>query len=86
MLHRVLYGARARAKLTLQTVAERTGLTVAYLSLLENGKRRPSAATLPILGAVLAISNDELMEALAADNDIRARRQKDKPLTRQCAS
>ena len=79
MLHRVLYGARARAKLTLQAVSERTGLTVAYLSMLENGLRRPSAATLPILGAALDVSNDELMDALAADNLMRAKRHKDHP-------
>jgi transcriptional regulator with XRE-family HTH domain len=82
MLHHVLYGARVRAKLTLQNVSERTGLTVSYHSQLENGKRRPSAATLPILGAALAISSEDLMEALAADNVSRTKRQKDPSLMR----
>jgi transcriptional regulator with XRE-family HTH domain len=66
MLHYVLYAARARAKLTLQALSRQTGLTESYLSMLENGKRTPSAETLPILGSALSIPGDDMLIALAA--------------------
>lgn len=44
---------RLQARMTQRTLADRTGLTVNYLSLLENGMRTPSLETLYKIAKVL---------------------------------
>ncbi|GED04288.1 helix-turn-helix domain-containing protein [Bacillus atrophaeus] len=56
---------RLQKKLTQTEVANRTGLTAAYISLLENGKKKnPSPAVIKKLAKVLSISNIEVMKLL----------------------
>lgn len=44
---------RTENNLTLQKLAEDTGLTQAFLSMIENGKRSPSLHTLILLASIL---------------------------------
>lgn len=52
---------RKELNLTQTELAEKTGLTQTYLSMLENGKFEPTAQTIIRLAAVLTISTDELL-------------------------
>jgi transcriptional regulator with XRE-family HTH domain len=48
--------ARERSGLTQEQVAEKTGLSDGYVSLLEADRRQPSAAAIKLLGAALGVS------------------------------
>jgi transcriptional regulator with XRE-family HTH domain len=50
--------ARERSGLTQEQVAEKTGLSDGYVSLLEADRRQPSAAAIKLLGAALGVSED----------------------------
>ena len=53
--------ARARCGFTLEHLAERTGLSKAYLSRLESGERQPSVATLLTMSRVLGVPMSVLL-------------------------
>lgn len=59
-LGRVLRGARARAGLTLQEVAQAAGISTSALSKIENGQVEVKFATLMRLSAALSLSLDNL--------------------------
>jgi DNA-binding XRE family transcriptional regulator len=51
---------REHRRMTLEAVAEAAGLTKAYLSMIEAGKRQPSAAARARIAAALGIGPDDL--------------------------
>lgn len=55
---------REAAKLTLEELAERAGLTPNYIGTIENGKRDPSLSTIVALAKGLAIAPGELFGSL----------------------
>jgi transcriptional regulator with XRE-family HTH domain len=55
--------ARLKKKLTQADLAERTGLSVAYISLLERGARCPPLPTLDLLADALGVRGTSLLEA-----------------------
>jgi transcriptional regulator with XRE-family HTH domain len=60
----VLRGARKRRGLTLREVEEKTGVSNAYLSQVENGKiRQPSPAILHKLSDVYDVSYEDLLDS-----------------------
>ncbi len=56
-----LKAARERASVTQAALADLTGLTVSYLSMLENGKRGPTLDTVDEIAAALEISPRDLL-------------------------
>lgn len=60
----VIRGARTRAGLTLSQVAERTGLSVSYLSQVERDRLAPSVSALKRIGDALEIAAGALMFGL----------------------
>ncbi|MGD0881319.1 MAG: XRE family transcriptional regulator [Acidimicrobiales bacterium] len=56
-----LHAARDRAGLTLEQLAEATGLSKAHLSRLESGERQPSIAALLDLSAALGVQVNSLL-------------------------
>ncbi len=58
-----LKAARAKKKLTQEQLAERAGLSVAYISLLERGARCPPLPTLDALADALGVRATSLLEA-----------------------
>jgi transcriptional regulator with XRE-family HTH domain len=61
---RNLRGLRLAADLPQERVAELTGLTKSYVSLLENGLRSPPLATLAKLASVFNVSPGYLLQEL----------------------
>ena len=55
---------REAQRLTLEKLAERTGLTPHYLSTIETGKRDPSVSTLLSLANGLGVAPGDLLERL----------------------
>lgn len=53
---------RTEQKLTLEGLAERTGLTPPYLSTIETDKRDPSISTLRAIAQGLGVSASDLLE------------------------
>lgn len=51
-----LLATRARRKLSQQTIAKKTGLSVSYVSMLERGQRTPPLETLAALAKALGVS------------------------------
>ena len=61
---------RERRGLTLQEVADRSGLSRSYISEIENGKKQPSIKALEALTAALNVSLDALMPEGDTDGTI----------------
>jgi transcriptional regulator with XRE-family HTH domain len=55
--------ARLKKKLTQEQLAAKTGLSVAYISLLERGARCPPLPTLDTLADALGVRGTSLLEA-----------------------
>jgi transcriptional regulator with XRE-family HTH domain len=55
---------REAAKLTLEELAERAGLTPNYIGTIENGKRDPSLSTIVALARGLSVASGELFGSL----------------------
>ncbi len=51
-----LRATRAHRKLSQETVASRTGISVSYVSMLERGERSPPLETLDALAKAIAVS------------------------------
>ncbi|MBB2911073.1 transcriptional regulator with XRE-family HTH domain [Streptosporangium becharense] len=62
LVARRLQALRTRSGMTLNALAERTGLSAPYLSRLEKGERQPSVGTLLQLARVYGVSVGELVE------------------------
>jgi transcriptional regulator with XRE-family HTH domain len=75
---------RRRDGITLEQLAERTGLNKGYLSRIECGEKSPSIATLLKLSAALKVSMSQLFGEEVDDGDIHVVRRK--PTTRQVAT
>ncbi len=60
---------RNKNDLTLQALADRTGLSVSMLSLLERGKTGPSIGTLVVIASALGAQMSDLLENDDADSD-----------------
>lgn len=58
--------ARDRGDTTLDAIAQRTGLHIAVLSRLINGKRQPTVATLTAVADAYAVTLDDLIQRQAA--------------------
>lgn len=69
---------RRRAGVTLEQLAERTGLNKGYLSRIESGEKSPSIATLLKLSAQLKVPTSQLFGEEVDDGDIRLFRGKGK--------
>lgn len=54
---------RLQKKLSQDALAERAGLSVSYVSMLERGQRSPPLDTLEKLAAALGVPNTKLLEA-----------------------
>lgn len=57
-----LKSLRSERKLTIEQLADLSGLSRGYISLLENGKRQPSAEALQSLAHVLRVRVTELID------------------------
>ncbi|MFT3798880.1 helix-turn-helix domain-containing protein [Microbacterium sp.] len=55
MIHETLRRARANSSLTLRALAERTGIAAANLSVIENGRRDPTATTAERVARALGV-------------------------------
>jgi transcriptional regulator with XRE-family HTH domain len=69
-----LLGARTRRKLSQQTIADRAGLSVSYISMLERGVRVPPLETLEAVAKALGIPPLDLFQAAGARRVRRGRR------------
>jgi transcriptional regulator with XRE-family HTH domain len=58
-----LFGTRTRRKLSQQTVAEKAGLSVSYISMLERGVRVPPLETLEAVAKALGVPPLDLLHA-----------------------
>jgi len=65
--------ARALANLSQKDLAARAGLDASYVSLIENGTRKPSLTTLEKLSKALKIPNDLLVLMAAEEKDLALR-------------
>jgi transcriptional regulator with XRE-family HTH domain len=74
---------RTARELKLSELAEGTGLSVAYLSLVENGERQPSVDVLRRVAKALRVPSESLvLLALSAEAALRSRDPKTVSLTR----
>ena len=69
-----LLGVRTRRKLSQQTVAEKAGLSVSYISMLERGVRVPPLETLEVVAKALGVRPLELLQVGDARRPRRAKR------------
>ena len=69
-----LFATRSRRKLSQQAVAEKSNLSVSYISMLERGARTPPLETLEVLAKALGVKPLDLLEKSAAKVAPRARR------------
>jgi transcriptional regulator with XRE-family HTH domain len=67
ILGRSLRAARRRAGLTMDTLAEMSGVSQPHLSQMENGRVSPSISTLYRLANALGISPQQLLPSMAGD-------------------
>jgi transcriptional regulator with XRE-family HTH domain len=58
-----LFGVRTRRKLSQQTVADKAGLSVSYISMLERGMRVPPLETLEAIARALGVPPLNLLQA-----------------------
>ncbi len=58
-----LLGVRTRRKLSQQTVADKAGLSVSYISMLERGVRAPPLETLEAVAKALGVPPLNLLQA-----------------------
>jgi len=56
-----LFAARSRRKVSQQEVAEKAGLSVSYISMLERGARTPPLETLEVLAKALGVKPLDLL-------------------------
>ena len=56
-----LFAARSRRKVSQQEVAEKAGLSVSYISMLERGERTPPLETLEVLAKALGVKPLDLL-------------------------
>ena len=56
---------RKQEKMTLEELSEKTGLTAAYLSMIERGKREPTLSTLMKIATVLKVTTESLWTTIA---------------------
>jgi transcriptional regulator with XRE-family HTH domain len=56
-----LFAARSRRKLSQQAVAEKSKLSVSYISMLERGARTPPLETLEVLAKALGVKPLDLL-------------------------
>jgi len=73
-------GLRAERKLTLQTLAERTGLSLSMLSLVERGKTSPSIGTLVAISSALGVQMTDLFDDGSTESKEPVVRAKDQPV------
>ena len=69
-----LFATRSRRKLSQQAVAEKSNLSVSYISMLERGARTPPLETLEVLAKALGVKPLDLLEKSTAKVAPRARR------------
>ena len=69
-----LFAARSRRKLSQKAVAEKSSLSVSYISMLERGERTPPLETLEVLAKALGVKPLDLLEKSATKVPPRARR------------
>ena len=69
-----ILGARTRRKLSQQTVAEKAGLSVSYISMLERGVRVPPLETLEVVAKALGVPPLDLLQAGDATRPRRGKR------------
>ena len=74
---------RKRMEMTLEQLAERTGLNKGYLSRIESGEKSPSIATLLKLSTGLKVSMSQLFGEAVDDSDIHLFRGADKASERR---
>ena len=67
ILGRSLRAARRRAGLTMDTLAEMSGVSQPHLSQMENGRVSPSISTLYRLANALGVSPQQLLPSMAGD-------------------
>jgi transcriptional regulator with XRE-family HTH domain len=60
-----LFAARSRRKLSQQAVAEKSKLSVSYISMLERGARTPPLETLEVLAKALGVKPLDLLQKSA---------------------
>jgi transcriptional regulator with XRE-family HTH domain len=80
ILGRSLRAARRRAGLTMDTLAEMSGVSQPHLSQMENGRVSPSISTLYRLANALGISPQELLPSMAG-NELQVIRSGSTPAT-----
>jgi transcriptional regulator with XRE-family HTH domain len=61
-----LKAQRSKKKLTQETLAEKAGLSVSYISMLERGERTPPLDTLELLAKALGVTPTQLLVKAAA--------------------
>ena len=69
-----LFAARSRRKLSQKAVAEKSSLSVSYISMLERGERTPPLETLEVLAKALGVKPLDLLEKSATKVPPRPRR------------
>lgn len=74
-----LRDARKAAGLTQEELADRAGLSVRFVSLLETGARQPSLSALSALSVGLGIAMSEMMRALETRLSAGGRASSNKP-------
>jgi transcriptional regulator with XRE-family HTH domain len=70
LLGKRIKAIRRRAGITLNDLAEATGLNKGYLSRIESGEKSPSISTILKLGASLKVRTSQLFGEEVADDDI----------------
>jgi transcriptional regulator with XRE-family HTH domain len=66
-----ILGVRTRRKLSQQTVADKAGLSVSYISMLERGMRVPPLETLETIARALGVPPLHLLQAGAGNRPAR---------------
>ncbi len=69
-----MLGVRTRRKLSQQTVADKAGLSVSYISMLERGVRVPPLETLEVVAKALGVPPLELFQAADGKRSRRGKR------------
>ena len=77
---------RLKAKLTLQELSERTGLSTSYLSKMEKSKKAPPVSTLITIAKALNVTISFLLGEINEDNSLLLVKKNERPLLAQPAT